>query len=322
MARVWRVWTPVMVFIAGFAAFVPCRGFANAGAAAAAPAPRGATMTSAPLPGILEREAEPGVPDFGNSIASVDSNYEQAESVGEVVQSSDNRVDGSVTRFRDGHLFGKVGSSIELAMLPGRKAAVGAEYLVYRNAGELVADLPARQDLGELDLSIGVVRVTRIMTAKILALVVRQYSYLQEGDLIRLRAGVRRRYDALLDLAAPSNMKSLTGEVVGMVPPKLLGAEGDIIYVSLGTAKGLRPGMRLRIDDDLSDRALPADNDDTLMPMSPVDPLVSARDEVGSALPNGAIAIVEVVNASRWASSTRVLRETSVVRVGARVLYP
>jgi hypothetical protein len=274
------------------------------------------------VPGVLERSADPSYdsPDTGGD-GTGDAGYEAAEAAGAVVNLDENRNDGTVLRFRDGHLFGKEGSLVEVD-LSKKKVAVGQEYLVYRPAGELIADIPKRQDLGELDISVGVLRVTKVTADLVLAKVVDLYENVEEGDSLRLRSRLQKSYDALLDAPPPAKMGPLTGEVVGMVPPKLLGSSGDILYLSLGASKGLRPGMRLRIDDDVSDRVLPEDADDGEMPMGPIDALLPSTDNIKPALPSGAIAVVEVVNATQGACAARILRESSPVRTGSRVLYP
>jgi hypothetical protein len=250
-----------------------------------------------------------------------EADYDQVEKAGEVADSSEYSADGLITRFRNGDLFGVEESLVELTMQPGRKAVVGAEYVAYREDGELDGETLDGRDAGMLLQNVAVLKVTEVHGKEVSARIEKQYVNVLPGDWVRLRETQRRRYDALRDrvIAAP---KSLEGAVVGVLPPNLMAVAGDIVYLNIGSAKGVSPGMRLTVVGTADTEAYRPDDIDSDMPMSPIQQVMPSSDDLSEITSNGPIGTLVVVNATAGACAARVLRSVGTVKVGDHVRYP
>jgi hypothetical protein len=266
-------------------------------------------------------------PDDGSAAEDPDAaysaeDYDRVEKAGLVESPTDYHADGWIDHFQSGYDFGQVDSVVILHMRSGHKAVVGADYVIYREEGELGEQEGSGQDAGMLLKNVGVLRVMRVAGDSASARVVKQYWNMIKGDLVRLREPQRRRYYALLDRTPPARPKALRGEVVGVMPPTLFAVKDDYIYLNLGVAKGVLPGMRMTVLGDLDPDDFGPDDYDSSLPMRPIVITQPASDDTGVITPTGGIATVEVVNATAGACVARVLDCTGDVRVGDHVRYP
>ncbi|HTB23303.1 MAG TPA: hypothetical protein VK914_11440 [bacterium] len=268
----------------------------------------------------LSLEAQDEAQDMGRGGAGT-ADYDQVELAGEVVQPGEDQPDGWIQGFKNGRIFGQVGSVVELRMRPGQAAKEGEDYVVFRNDGELVAPNGGRS-VGVLLRTVGVLRVTSVDGARVSGRVLKQYANLLKDDGIRLREPQREKYYALLKRRRVPPRKDLKGQVVGVLPPNLFAVKGDIVYLDLGLKQGLRPGMRLDVIDDLNPEAMEPDDDDSKMPLHPMADVEPPSDDIGGLEPTGDIATVEVVNATDSACAARVIRCEDDVRLGEHVITP
>jgi hypothetical protein len=185
-------------------------------------------------------------------------------------------------------------------MEPGRQVYPGSVYTVFREGGLLSTTGDDSHEVGQLVVNVGVLRVTRIEGEEVLARVEKQYEAIREGDLIRLRDPERLKYYAALRQGPATPALDLQGEVVGLIPPTLVANRGDVVYLDIGRAKGVVPGMRLMLTRDAEDLG---------------------ADGIRSLMPTGRFGVVQVVNTSRDACVARVVQSLGEVRLGDRVRY-
>lgn len=272
----------------------------------------------APLGGAAGAEAGLGL-EAQDGLSEAD--YDQVEKAGEVADSSEYSADALITRFRNGDLFGVEGSLVELTMQPGRKASVGSEYVAYREDGELDGETLDGHDAGMLLQNVGVLKVVEVHGKEVSARIEKQYVNVLPGDWVRLRDTERRKYDALRyrKIAAP---KGLEGAVIGVLPPSLMAVDGDVVYLNVGSAQGLSPGMRLTVVGTADTESYRPDDFDSDMPMSPIQRVEPPSDDLSEMTSNGPIGVLEVVNATAGACAARVLHSVGAVSVGDHVRYP
>jgi hypothetical protein len=261
-----------------------------------------------------------GQGDNGDSAGAAGA-YDQVERAGEVVQPKEDDPDGRITGFKNGRIFGQVGSVVWLRMRPGKPALAGVDYVVFRNDGDL-ADPVGGRHVGVLLRTVGVLRLTEVHGDGASGRVLKQYANLLAGDSVVLREPRRAKYYALLKRGHDGSPKALKGQVVGVLPPSLFAVKGDIVYLDLGTKQGLLPGMRLEVYDDLDPNAMGPDDDNSKMPLQPMGDVKPDSDDTGGLEPTGDIATVEVVNASDAACAARVIRCDDDVRLGEHVRTP
>jgi hypothetical protein len=128
----------------------------------------------------------------------------------------------------------------------------------------------------------------------------KQYEAIREGDLIRLRDPERLKYYASLRQGPGQPALDMKGEVVGLRPPHMVANRGDVVYLDLGRAKGVVPGMRLLLTRDAEELG---------------------DDGVRSLRGTGRLGVLQVLNTTRDASVARVLQVQGEVRLGDRVRY-
>lgn len=227
-----------------------------------------------------------------------DLDYDRVERSGIVLSASEYRVDGRVVRSADGGFMATRGGLVALRMEPGRQIYPGSIYTTFREGGLLRAGVAA-EDVGMLVVNTGVLKVVRIEGEEVLAKVERQYETVREGDLVRLRDPERLRYynSVRQGGTAPLDMK---GEVLGLLPPKLVGRVGDVVYVNLGRKHGAWPGLRLQLTRE--PEAIKADG------------VLSVRE-------TGRIGQLELINVAREGSTARVVKAAAEVRVGDKVRF-
>jgi len=269
-------------------------------------------------------EADDGAAVEDPDAAYSEEDYDRVEKAGEVEAPNDYHPDGWIDHFQSGYDFGQVDSVVILRMRPDHKAVVGADYVIFREEGELGEQEGSGQDAGMLLKNVGVLRVTRVAGDSASARVVKQYWNMLKGDLVRLREPQRRRYYSLLDRKAADHpkAKALRGEVVGVMPPTLFAVHDDFVYLNLGVTKGVLPGMRLTVLGDLDPDDFGPDDYASSLPMRPIVDTEPASDDTGEVAPTGGIATLEVVNATAGACVARVLECSGDVRVGDHVRYP
>ena len=229
-----------------------------------------------------------------------DSDYDLVERAGAVVSASEYRVDGRVARTKDGQIFARKGIQVALRMEPGRQVYPGSVYTVFREGGVLRSSGENAQDVGMLLRNVGVLRVIRLEGEEVLARIDKQYGTIREGDLVRLRDPERLKYYNSLRQGPSTAALDLKGEVVGMPPPAMVANRGDILYLDLGRAKGLVPGMRLMITSD---------------------PDLSGHEGMRPLRPTGRIGLLQVVSVTRDAASARVIQALGDIRYGDHVRY-
>ena len=316
MLGIW--WRPSMVFalVLAVLALAPAR----VPLAAAETAGLGVLEADGSNPQSLDPDDGAAVEDPDAAYSAED--YDRVEKAGEVEAPDDYHPDGFIDHFQSGYDFGQVDSVVILHMRHGHKAVVGADYVIFREEGELGEQEGSGQDAGMLLKNVGVLRVTRVVGDSASARIVKQYWNMVKGDLVRLREPQRSRYYALLDRKPAAPPKKLKGEVVGVMPPTLFAVSGDFVYLNLGVAKGVLPGMRLTVLGDLDPDDFGPDDYDSSLPMRPIVITEPASDDTGVLAPTGGIATLEVVNASAGACVARVLECAGDVRVGDHVRYP
>jgi len=229
-----------------------------------------------------------------------DVDYDRIERAGGVLNAGEYRVDGRVERNKDGQIFARSRVQVALRMEPGRQVYPGSVYTVFREGGLLSTTGDDSHEVGQLVVNVGVLRVTRIEGEEVLARVEKQYEAIREGDLIRLRDPERLKYYAALRQGPATPALDLQGEVVGLIPPTLVANRGDVVYLDIGRAKGVVPGMRLMLTRDAEDLG---------------------ADGIRSLMPTGRFGVVQVVNTSRDACVARVVQSLGEVRLGDRVRY-
>jgi hypothetical protein len=235
----------------------------------------------------------------GNALPS-DSDYDLVERAGIVVGASEYRVDGRLARTKDGQYFARRGTQVALRMEAGRQVYPGSIYTVFRESG-LMRGLQQQRDVGMLLRNVGVLKVVRIEGEEVLARVEKQYETIREGDLVHLRDPDRLRYyNSVRQGASATVPLDLQGEVVGVDPLKMSAKPGDIVYLDLGRAQGVAPGLKL-----------------TLYRSAP-EPGI---DELRDVKVTGRMGQVVVINVSRDSSVARVVRSNGEVRPGDRVRY-
>src|ERR1700677_4751791 len=92
-------------------------------------------------------------PDDGAAVEDPDAayseeDYDRVEKAGEVEAPTDYHPDGWIDHFKSGYDFGQVDSVVILRMRPGHKAVVGADYVIFREEGELGEQEGSGQDAG------------------------------------------------------------------------------------------------------------------------------------------------------------------------------
>ncbi|HTB33628.1 MAG TPA: hypothetical protein VK842_02085, partial [bacterium] len=148
--------------------------------------------------------------------------------------------------------------------------------------------------------NVGVLRVTRIEGDEVLGKVEKQYETILEGDLIRLRDPDRLKFYATLREGPATAPLDLKGEVIGLADDASVSHQGDPVYLDLGRAAGVAPGMRLLLWRD---------------------PVQLETDDVRPLEATGRIGLVEVVSVTHDASVARVLHCLGEVRLGDKVRY-
>jgi hypothetical protein len=229
-----------------------------------------------------------------------DQDYDKIERAGEVVNATEYRVDGHVARTKDGQTFGKEGVQVALQMEPGRQVYPGSVYTLFRDCGVLSTTGDDAREVGQLIQNVGVVRVTRIEGDEVLGKIEKQYTTIVSGDLIRLRDPDRLKFYATLREGAGTAPLDLKGEVIGLVAGGLMAHQGDPVYLDLGRAAGVMPGMRLllwREAEQLQD------------------------DDVRPLKDTGRIGMVEVISVTHDACVARVIHCLGEVRLGDKVRY-
>ena len=229
-----------------------------------------------------------------------DADYDKVERVGAVVNASEYRVDGRVARTKDGEIFGKHGVIVALRMEPGRQVYPGTLYTLFREGGVLSTGGDDSHEVGQLIRNVGVLRVTRIEGDEVLGKIEKQYENILEGDLIRLRDPDRLKFYATLREGGATAPLDLKGEVIGLPPPGLMAHQGDALYLNIGRALGVAPGMRLMLWRDA-----PVLEDGDIRPLKAT----------------GRIGVVEVISVTHDACAARVVRCSGEVRLGDKVHY-
>jgi hypothetical protein len=229
-----------------------------------------------------------------------DQDYDKIERAGEVVNATEYRVDGHVARTKDGQTFGKEGVQVALQMEPGRQVYPGSVYTLFRDGGVLSTTGDDSHEVGQLIQNVGVVRVTRIEGDEVLGKIEKQYTTIVSGDLIRLRDPDRLKFYATLREGPGTAPLDLKGEVIGLVAGGMMAHQGDPVYLNLGRAAGVVPGMRLllwREAEQLQD------------------------DDVRQLKATGRIGLVEVISVTHDACVARVVHCLGEVRLGDKVRY-
>jgi len=229
-----------------------------------------------------------------------DQDYDKIERAGEVVNATEYRVDGRVARTKDGQSFGKTGVQVALEMEPGRQVYPGSLYTLFRDGGVLSTAGDDGHEVGQMIHNVGVLRVTRIEGDEVLGKIEKQYETILEGDLIRLRDPDRLKYYATLREGPPTAPLDLKGEVIGLPPPGMIAHQGDAVYLDLGRAMGVSPGMRLMLWRDPSQM-----DEDGVRPLEAT----------------GRIGVLEVISVTHDACVARVLHCLGEVRLGDKVRY-
>jgi hypothetical protein len=229
-----------------------------------------------------------------------DEDYDKVERVGGVLNAGEYRVDGRVARMKGGEIFARENVQVALSMEPGRQVYPGSVYTVFRDGGVLSTGGDDAHEVGQLIRNVGVVRVTRIEGDEVQARVIKQYDAIREGDLVRLRDPERMKYYAALRQGQGAPALDLKGEVIGLLPPSLMARRGDVVYLDLGHANGVEPGMRLLLSRDPQDLG---------------------ADGIRALKATGRLGVVEVLNVSRDACVARVTQAADDVRVGDKVRY-
>jgi hypothetical protein len=229
-----------------------------------------------------------------------DLDYDKIERAGEVVNATEYRVDGHVARTKDGQTFGKEGVQVALQMEPGRQVYPGSVYTLFRDAGMLSSSGDDPHEVGQLIENVGVLRVTRIEGDEVLGKIEKQYTTILSGDLIRLRDPDRLKFYATLREGPGTAPLDLKGEVIGLVAGGMMAHQGDPVYLNLGRAAGVVPGMRLLLWREAEQ--LDADDERQLKA-------------------TGRIGMVEVISVTHDACVARVVHCLGEVRLGDKVRY-
>lgn len=229
-----------------------------------------------------------------------DRDYDQVERAGGVLNASEYRVDGRIARTKNGGFLARQGAEVALRMEAGRQVYPGSVYIIFREGGLLSTSGEDAHEVGQLVYNLGVLKITRIEGEEVMARVEKQYEAIHEGDLIRLRDPERMRYYATLRQGPSSPPLNLHGEVIGLGFSDLVAQRGGLVYIDLGRAQGVVPGMRLSLSRD----AKPVGEDGIRMLQT-----------------SGRLGVVRVVNTSRDACVARVEECGGVVRVGDKVGY-
>ncbi len=264
--------------------------------------------------------AQPGEggPNWGGAVAP--PGYEGVEQAGELTDSK-TQVEGvgRVVRFKDGYLFGAQGSLVRVHFNAGFRPYAGQALVVFRDDGTLSTQ--RGRAVGDLLQTIAVLRVTRADGGDPTAAVLTQYYNILPGDRLAPRDARLKAYLALK--GRPQRPpRRVSGEVVGMIPPKLMAGDGDVVYLDVGSDQGVVPGTRLRVVSQPEIDGYGNDSDDSVMPMYRIAHSEPPEDDLRDVASNGTVAVARVVNATRHGCSARVYECVGVVRMGDQVKFP
>lgn len=234
----------------------------------------------------------------GDSVGAA-NDYDQVERAGLLLAPAEYRVDGRVGRITSGGFFAVRGGQVALRMEPGRQVYPGSIYTAFREAGPLRGSGADAKDVGMLIRNTGVLKVIRIEGEEVLAKVLIQYDIVKAGDLVRLRDPDRLRYYNSLRQGGKAPLQ-LKGEVLGVMPPKMVAVRGDVVFVDFGRQQGAWPGMRLLVSRDAE-----SPDSNGMLPLKQT----------------GRLGQLELLQVSREASVARVIAADGIIRRGDKVRY-
>lgn len=229
-----------------------------------------------------------------------EADYDLVERSGGLLGASEYRVDGRLVRAKGGQFFAKKGNLVLLKMEAGRQVYPGTLFTTFQDHGLRRATRGDQRELGALVKPTGVIRVTRLEGEEVQARVEKQYETIREGDLVRLRDPEKQRYYATLRQGPSSVPPELAGEVAAVEPFSFVAAKGSMVYLSIGRAQGLAPGMRLAVHREAQ-------------------PLDSAGGR--SVVDSGRVGLVKVVAVYRYSATAVVLKTSDGLRPGDLVRY-
>ncbi len=216
------------------------------------------------------------------------------ERAGAVAQADEIPLDGRIHSAKSGGEFLFTGDTATLSLAGGHALAPGQEILSFRLSNPVI-DPVGGADLGRLVAVSGVLKVTRVDGDEVLARVTKSYQDVRVGDSFRLR-GEKIPHHRPKALAG-----DLRGCLVAIRGYYELAAKGEVVYLDLGSAQGVEPGLRFTVQ-----RKYPTE---------------ARRDSFDSAPieANGDLGQVEVLSVLRNTSAAVVIRSSNVMKVGDRV---
>jgi hypothetical protein len=250
----------------------------------AAAAPEGAIVQ------VEDQEATAAAEEHPKSLALSPAEM-QVERAGCLAQAGEIPFEGTITGVRSGSQLLIVGDIAYLEMANGHAAVPGQEYLSYR-LSDPVLDPISGDDLGGRVTVSGVLKVIRVDEREVLARVTRVYLDVRVGDSFRLR-GEKIPHSRPQPLAG-----DLSGSLAAIRGGLELAAKGEVVYLDLGAAQGVQPGMRFIVHRPFSTQ-------------EQQDSFESAPIQA-----NGDLGVVEVLSVLSRTCTALVIRSSNALKVG------